>query len=47
MVELTSLPDQYQYLLDEPSPRILIQALKEYGALQSPNNNSFVRFFSV
>lgn len=36
MVELTSLPAQYQYLLDEPSPRILIQALKEYGTLEAP-----------
>ena len=33
---MIAIEPQYDYLLDEPSPRILVQALKEYGTLETP-----------
>ena len=33
-----SLPSAYNWLLKEPSPRILVQALKEYGTIEAPGD---------
>lgn len=35
---MITLPIQYDYLLDEPAPRILVQALKEYGTTETPGD---------
>ena len=35
-----SIPTQYNWLLNEPAPKMLLEALKLYGTLETPGNSS-------
>lgn len=44
---MATIPDKYKWLLDEPGPKMLIEALKHYGTLEhkdSANNPSIIKW---